>query len=528
MNIESRRKFLKFMGAHGALLGLSPLLTSCATNLPPKDILGFTPIPPTSEDRLVLATGFQQDVMVRWGDKINAKETFGFNNDYIAFLPQSNTRALMWVNHESTIPLFVSGYDGKVKRTRSQVVLEQKSVGGSIIEIEKMGATWKLVSSSNKSFRVDARTPIPFIANRPIKGSRRAVGTLGNCAGGVTPWGTVLTCEENYQDFYGDSEFKSGKWERTQAELFYWDQFYSYPPEHYGWVVEVDPQTRKSKKLTSLGRFAHESATCIRTKDGRVAVYSGDDKNDECIYKFISDKPDSLHSGELYVADTKNGQWIHMSLQKNPQLKKYFKDQLDLLTYARKAAHELGASRLDRPEDIEIDPKTNDVYITLTNNKPKKNYHGSILKIKETGGDPGALTFTSETFMTGGEHSGFSAPDNLVFDRKGNLWVATDIAGYAVGKPPYTKFKNNGLFYIPLHGPYAGQAFQVASAPTDAEFTGPCFSEDGRTLFVSVQHPGELSKSLDHLTSHWPEGGQSHPKPAVVQIYGEALDRLVL
>jgi secreted PhoX family phosphatase len=280
--------------------------------------------------------------------------------------------------------------------------------------------------------------------------------------------------------------------------------------------VEVNPLTGEAKKLTSLGRCAHECATCVRTKDGRVAVYTGDDKNSEFLYKMISDKKDSLEQGELFVANLEKGEWISLSIDKHKVLKDNFKDQTDVLIHVREAGKLLGATPLDRPEDIEIHPKTGDVFVTLTNNKPNGNYHGKILKISEASGDHGSIKFKASDFLLGGDT--FSCPDNMVFDKDGNLWMATDISGSAMNKAPYVKFKNNGLFFIPTSGKNAGKVFQVASAPNDAELTGLTLTPDGKTLFVSVQHPGEKSKDMNNMTSHWPDGANSMPKSAVVQI----------
>lgn len=150
--------------------------------------------------------------------------------------------------------------------------------------------------------------------------------------------------------------------------------------------------------------------------------------------------------------------------------------------------------------------------------------HGSILKISENNKNYKSLSFTAETFILGGENSGFSCPDNLVFDKNGNLWFTTDISGSVLNKGVYSKFGNNGLFVIPMQGEHAGLAIQMASAPIEAELTGPCFSPDQKTLFLSVQHPGERTKDLNNLTSNWPTGNT--PKPSVVTISGPLLEQL--
>ena len=208
--------------------------------------------------------------------------------------------------------------------------------------------------------------------------------------------------------------------------------------------MEVDPLKGAAKKLTSLGRFAHECATCITSKDGRVVVYSGDDKADQCLYKFISDRPDSLESGELFVANLRKGQWISLDIEKQPILKANFKDQTEVLTFCREAAALVGGSKLDRPEDIEINPQNGEVLVTLTNNMKRFNFHGSILKIVEQG-DHSSLKFKAQDFLVGGHSTGLSSPDNLAFDRNGNLWVCSDMSSKQMAKPIYFPFKNNGL-----------------------------------------------------------------------------------
>jgi secreted PhoX family phosphatase len=292
-------------------------------------------------------------------------------------------------------------------------------------------------------------------------------------------------------------------------------------------VVEIDPKTGKGKKLTAMGRFAHECATVRELPDGRCVVYTGDDKNDEHIYKFIASEKGSLEKGELFVANIDEGKWISLDINKQPKLKAHFDDQTEVLIYAREAAKMVGATPCNRPEDFEIHPTTGDVYLTLTNNKPKGDFHGQIMKIMEEGNNPESMSFKAETFVAGGEQTGFSCPDNLAFDKNGNLWMVTDISGSSLGKKQYSSFGNNGLFYIPLQGPKAGIPIQVGSAPHAAELTGLCFAPDNQTLFLSVQHPGERSKSLKELKSNWPEGGNAIPKPSVVQIQGPLLEKLL-
>lgn len=519
----SRRDFLKFTGRGAALL----LAASCASPMGIKSpgsqkLVGLSP---SFEDVLKLAPGFESKLLIRWDDPINnSGDKFGYNNDFIAYIPLEGKKneGLMWVNHEYVQPLFVSGHiidENYFRKTKEQAAIEMKAVGGSIIHVKNIDGTWLLVKNSEYNRRLDAFTPIPFSKNTEVYGSKIGIGTLANCAGGVTPWNTFLTCEENYQNFFGEAlydhsgnrVFQNAKW------IMGWDIHYSHPPEHYGWVVEINPKSGDAKKLVSLGRFSHEGACTTKAKDGRVVVYMGDDANDECFYKFISDSKDSLDSGTLYVAHLESGKWLPIEM-KNPLLKNKFKNHTELMIRTRDAAHTLKATKLDRPEDCEIDPITGYVYLNCTNNIPAGRPFGSIHKFIEKNNDYGSLEFESSVFIFGGEKSTISCPDNLVFDKLGNMWVTNDISEDEIGSTVYKPFGNNALFYIPMSGPHSGTAYRVAQAPMDAELTGPCFSDDGKTLFLSIQHPGAKTKYLNELTSHWPDGGQSIPRPSVVAI----------
>ena len=359
-------------------------------------------------------------------------------------------------------------------------------------------------------------------------GKTTVIGTHSNCSGGITPWKTFLTCEENYDQFYGETEHQidGSTYHRTSA--FGWENFYKNPPEHYGWVVEIDPKNGTAQKHIALGRFAHECCTLFQLKDKRVVAYSGDDGNDQHLYKFISSAPNSLKEGTLYVADTENGKWISLDWASQPVLKNAFESQTEVLIRAREAAKLLGATELNRPEDIEKAPITGNVFISLTNNKTKGDFHGSILKIEEGNNEHDSLYFSASVYMAGGGGNGFSCPDNLAFDLSGNLWMTTDMSGSVMNKEegPYMDFKNNSLFVIPRIGKDAGKVIRVANAPRDAEFTGPWFSPDGKTLFLSVQHPGEQTIDLNNPTSRWPFDKDNIPKPTVVAITGDLIEKM--
>ncbi len=547
MKKQNRRSFLQFLGRTGLTVsagGMLMSMESCASKEVAKEktkevVVSNFPLQSISHslaDELQLAEGLSYQVLLSWQDAISDKDTFGFNNDYLAFVPfdkENPTDGMLWVNHEYYQSLFVSGFPDQKdnsKKTKEQFEKEMYCVGGSLVRIrQKEDESWEVVQDNEYNRRLTGRTPIPFHWDTPIEGATSAMGTFANCSGGITPWGTILTCEENYEMFYGETDITdiSNPVRDHGGNYFGWELQEDNPPEHYGWVVEVNPLTGEAKKLVALGRCAHECATMHELPDGRLVVYTGDDSNDQCLYKYISTRPRDLKEGTLYVADTKKGEWISLKYDEQEVLQRHFKDQTEVLVRLRQAAALVGGTPLNRPEDIEIDPITGHVLISLTNNKPKGDYLGSILKIEETNNDKASMTFEASTFLTGGEETGLACPDNMAFDPKGNLWITSDISGGSIGKKQYKGFGNNGLFLVPSVGPHKGQVLQIASAPIDAELTGPFFAPDGKTLFLSVQHPGESTKRLDKPASSWPNGNGEIPRPSVVAIQGQALSDLM-
>ena len=547
----NRRAFIKFLGkASLGSLFIPPFLVNCSSNsssivskkLSDKTLerlkkLTFENLIASDTDDLLLSNGLNYHTIIKWGDAISDHDTFGFNNDFTCFIPlnENNSKdGLLWVNHEYVNPLFVSDFNYREyenpqqHRTKEQVDKEMYNVGGTIVRIREENGQWKVVKNDPYNRRITARTPMKLNWDTPIKGKTTVIGTHSNCSGGITPWKTFLTCEENYDNFFGETEYDENNKEIHRPSTENWENFYKYPPEHYGWVVEVDPKDGTAQKHIALGRFAHECCTLYELEDKRVVAYSGDDKDNEHLYKFISSKPQSLKEGTLYVADTKQGKWIPLDWKKQPVLQKKFKNQTEVLIRAREASKLVGATELNRPEDIEIDPITGNIFVSLTNNKSKNDFHGSILKIEETNGAFDSLTFKAVTFRAGGKESGFSCPDNLAFDLSGNLWITSDISGSDMNRDDnlYRPFKNNSLFVIPRYGQDSGKVIRVASAPKDAELTGPWFSPDGKTLFLSVQHPGEQTRDKNNPTSKWPFDKDGIPKPAVVAISGDLIEKM--
>ena len=520
-----RRAFLDFILKGAAVSSLPMPLVSCATASMYK--VTFKGLDPQTTDLFQLMDGLSFELLIKQGDPISQNDHFGSNNDYTAIVPKSDGEGyLLWVNHEYLNPLFIHGKPSGVDKTLEDVHLEMYEVGGSLIELTRQDdGLWTIVYDSLYNKRIHARTRIPFSNGTAILGETQAIGTLANCAGGRTPWGTILTCEENYDNFYGERHPVDGS--IIPSDEFGWEKFYEHPPEHYGWVVEVDPVTGAAKKHTSMGRCSHECATVVQLEDERCVVYTGDDANDEHLYKMISNKTNDLSEGSLYVANLEKGKWLSLNIEDHEVLRSNFTDQLDVQIRMREAAKLLGATPLARPEDIEVDPITGHVFVALTNNKPKGDYMGSIMKIMETNDDHSSMTFDYETFLTGGADTGFACPDNLVFDKKGNLWFTTDISGSSISKKPYESFGNNALFVVLRSGGNNGEILRVATAPKDAELTGISFAPESNELFVCVQHPGENSTGLDDLSSSWPGAFGEVPRSGIVVVKGPFLDDLL-
>jgi uncharacterized protein len=515
----------------------------------------FQPIGPTVSDELVLPSGYSYQVVAAWEDALGGDLTVGFNHDWVGYYPidllekgvdlknvhlgflpndSSSDEGLLVINHEYVNPLYVSGYDENAEdavKTEEMIALEQDAVGLSVIHIKRNAeGNWEIVPDAPENRRFTGVTPMVMTGpGAELDGGPEVIGTIANCSGGMTPWGTALSCEENFQDYPVEA-----------PEGYGWD-VETYSKRHYGWVVEVDPfdPASMARKHTALGRFRHENVAIRVGEDGTVVAYMGDDKADCCVYKFVADQKLTdiadretnltiLESGNLYVANFASGEWILLDYDEQTALQEatdsdgnlLFASQADILADARAAAIALRATPMDRPEDIEIHPLDGSVYIALTNNSGHGNFHGQIVRLLESDNDPAAGTFEWNIFAVGGPQSGFSSPDNLIFDGEGNLWMVTDISTSSHNKGIYKFQGNNGLFFFRTEGPYAGIAYQFASGPIQCELTGPAWTPDGKTLFLSIQHPGELTEALEEPTSRWPNGGDDKPRPATVAITG--------
>lgn len=582
----------------GAALQADSTSGAAASPVPTGPSLGFTPIRMGDLDEVVVPVGYEAKVLMRWGDPLRGgvdrmtaanasralqEKTFGWNADLNAYFPlsrHSSGRAksgLLCVNHEYTEgPRMFSDYDA-ANPTKEQVDVEIVAHGMSIIALESTpDGEWSVDLRSRYNRRITGFTPMeitgPLASHELLETSRdptgrRVLGTLNNCAGGKTPWGTVLTAEENFNYYFANNnqnpnphlkEINKRYSVPAGGSLRRWERYHrrfdlaKEPNEinRFGYIVEIDPHDRSfvPKKRTALGRFKHEAATTAIADSGQVVLYSGDDERFDYLYKFVtagSYDPDDrqanfslLDSGTLYVAkfhDDGTGEWLPLVGGRDGPLADL--TQAEVLLNTRGAADLLEATPMDRPEDVEVNPRNNRVYVCLTNNvlrtagdenavNPRaQNIYGHVLEITEDGGDLSSATFTWEFFLICGEPSdpstffaGFdkssvspiATPDNLAFDERGNVWIATD------GQPA-TLMLNDTLFAVPSSGSQRGNVQPFLSVPRGAEVCGPEFTPDFETLFVNVQHPGEGSAGPDNPQSLWPDGVWP-PLPSLVVV----------
>ena len=578
------------------------------------------------------------------------EQTFGCSADGMGVIPIDEDRLAICINHETPeTGLMFAGYrEAARERNAAEFVQEhpqmvdvmRASVGVSVVEFERVGDRWQFVADSSLNRRITADTPIEFAgpaAHHPWLGGSESevghcLGTFGNCAAGATPWGTYLTAEENTNNFFGNAG--QAEWdpllERAndrfgmldENSTFRWEvadprfDHAADPTESmkHGWIVEIDPldPEKPIRKRTALGKFRHEGAETVLNRENRPVVYMGDDSGFEYLYKFVSDRiydaatadatDELLDYGTLYVArlnDDGSGDWLPLVYGEHPELSAAngFESQADIVMRCREAADLVGATPLDRPEDVAVHPLDGRVYLACTqgtqrgvrpprpraappaagtaeasanaaqqqpepqaqqseqqpaqaqvqaqeqppeqppgfpepdgSNPRGPNPYGHILEFSEAGNDAAALNFSWEVFLLAGDPqreglaseiipgrlasavayyagrsdseglSAFANPDNLGFDAAGNLWIVTD------GSQPNDN--NNGCFMCPTSGPDRGLVRQFMSGPVGCEVSGCTFSPDGKTLFLTVQHP----------TEHWPDGGDSPPRSSLIAI----------
>ncbi len=699
MGITRREALLFLAGGLGAV-ALGTGKTAAAKPVPLKftPVRGVMPLPTdglTGEqqknayrrvevrDDLVLPEGYTYEVIASWGDPLGDSR-FGYNNDYLSFIQTGPHQGYLTVNFEyisartwmetyqqvigEALPFAelkkalekgpIDAYslpagDPLKAQIEKVAVAALSDVGIGVMTLRQEGNRW--VKSPGPADRrisgisgwqdgkyLEATGPATLIF-RKTQGQGyidnlgdKIIGTFANCAGGTTPWGTVLSAEENFQNLVAEPVYSDGTsfapgtrpFALADEELAGHGSALGLQGNKYGWIVELDPANPNDRgtKHTWLGRYRHE-AVGIRVVPGKpLAFYSGCDRRGGHLYKFVSreavqnprDKSNSrlLRDGMLYAAKFNpdgTGRWIPLTpetpvnpdppevhagglinLPKRPeggyapftqsreveQYKKQYKTLGDLYTGNREeqqgailidahyAASAAGATCTARPEDTKIAPDGT-LYIAFTSGTPskdggpderifvgpynQKSYEpGWIMALREEGGEPTAMNFTWQMVALGGEPhldgAGFACPDNLLVDAAGDLWMVTDMSTSRLNNPAAVpgigRYGNNTMWYIPTQGAHQGQAFLFAIGPMECELTGPYLSDDRKTLFLAVQHPGEhagtrkngaqrtvemrmqtkdgerfIQERVVPIGSNWPAGTpNAPPKPAVVAI----------
>ncbi len=571
-----------------------------------------------------VAEGYSADILIRWGDPLHEdapefdphnqsaaaqEQQFGYNNDFIGFVPVKpqegeEARGLLCVIHEYTNEEVMFPRIGRHDRsfekggraffdmTAELVAVEQAAHGGTIVEVVKRNGRWSYDRGGLLNRRITAGSTQCLISgpaaghdrlktNRDPTGTR-VIGTINNCAGGITPWGTYLLAEENFHGYFL-GELPKGHREAVNYErygvpggFYAWvlfDERFNLgkepnEPNRFGWMVEVDPMDPTSIpiKRTALGRMKHEGGETVVNKDGRIVIYMGDDQRFDYLYKFVtagrydtSDRKANmqlLDEGTLYVArfDADGTlQWLPLVYGEGPlTTANGFESQADVMIDTRRAADLLGATPMDRPEDVEPNPKTGRVYAMLTNNSKRKedqvdaanpraeNLFGHIIEISEPDMDFAATKATWEILVRCGdpakkelgalwnpatsENGWFASPDNCVVDGQGRLWVSTDQgSGWSLTGTA------DGVWALETEGELRGTGHMFYRVPVGAEMCGPCFADSDQVLFVAVQHvatdgtkrfePFQRRSTFEDPATRWPDFKEDMPpRPSVVAI----------
>lgn len=583
----SRRGFLGGVVAFGSgaaamgagLLGTTPAQAASRFT--------FTPIAAQTDGTVHVPEGYSWKILMRWGDSLfseadgyditdggpleNSDRVFGENTDGMeTFSFQGHE--LIAINHEYpnrkiNLP---AAQDGKPENA-DDVRKLQNIQGVTVMEITEGPNGWTVVKDSPFNRRIHHNTPMrmagPAAGHDLLKTEADptgsvSLGTVNNCGSGKTPWGTYLTCEENFNGYFGSSD-KNASYAPKVAEGFgryglkaeSWNGYELFDarfdtsknpnePHRVGWVVEINPGDPDSTpvKHTGLGRFKHENAEVVLAKDGRVVVYMGDDERGEYLYKFVSNgiytpdgnTDDLLDNGTLFVArfnDDMTGQWIPLTPETTDM------DTADILIFTRIAASAAGGTTMDRPEWVATNPVAAEAYCCLTNNKnrgikpnaggddtgvngpnPREaNKYGQIVRWRPANEDHAENSFDWDLYVMAGNptvHSDayagsanvntgnlFNSPDGMAIDSTGLVWIQTDGNDDNKGD-----FAGNGNNQMLVGDPATGEIVRFMTGPNGCEVTGLAWSTDRRTMFVGIQHPG----------SNWPDGAT--PRSSVIAI----------
>ena len=589
----SRRGFLTGGAAVGATAFVMGSTTLAAGNaLAGEEMkmsrLAFEMVKANALDTVTVPKGYNWQVLASWGEPLfsnapafdpatggtgaSQEMAFGDHNDGMALFTH-NGRQILCVNNEYTNATTLHANRADGKPINADDVRKNKAAHGvSVVEIARKDGKWGIVKDSEFNRRITADTEMDITG--PARGHDLmktkadpkgvvAKGTWNNCGNGQTPWGTYLTCEENFNGYFSSSNKNLALTPQMKRYgISHDDRGYNWAladarfdlskdpqePNRFGYIVEIDPlnPTARPKKRTALGRFKHENAEVEVAANGHVVVYLGDDERGEFLYRFVSknkyvvggDNTDLLEEGTLYVAkfnENNTGHWIALTPEATGMTAP------EIAIYTREAASKVGATTMDRPEWVASNPNKAEVYCALTNNKNRgvkpnaggdetpavgpnprvKNNYGQIVRWQPANQDHTAEKFSWDLFVLAGNpavyddaYAGsknvnkdnmFNSPDGLKFDKKGMLWIQTD-GNYSNEKD----FAGQGNNQMLVADPETGEIKRFLVGPKECEITGAAWSADRTTMFVSIQHPGEKGDSV------WPNGGV--PRSSVIAV----------
>jgi len=585
----SRRGFLGGVLALGSIASLGSAVSPTAARAA-VDRFAFAATPTSTADMVTVPKGYSARVVVRWGDSLwsdgpafddstrgtaaSQARAFGDNTDGMDIFTDGD-RILLAVNNEYTNRKIIWGNRGDEGPNDDDVQKGMNAHGVAVVELANGDNGWAVVLDSPYNRRITPQTEMQITG--PARGhdlmktaadpnGTTCLGTWNNCGNGVTPWGTYLACEENFNGYFSAADenhevspelarygVSARDWGYGWARVDERFDVSKHPnePNRAGYVVEIDPRNPAStpKKRTALGRFKHENAECVVANSGHLVVYLGDDERGEFLYRYVSngvyapgaDTDDLMENGTLYAArfhDTGKGEWLALTPESAGMAV-----QGEVCIHSRLAASVVGATTMDRPEWIAANPNAAEVYCALTNNKnrgikPNKggnetpvggpnpreaNKYGQIVRWRPENGDHTADGFDWDLYVLAGnptvhddQRAGsdkvnaenmFNSPDGLAFDSNGLLWIRTD------GKYSDTEdFAGQGNNQMLAGDPVTGEIRRFLTGPRECEVTGLTWSADRRTMFVGIQHPGEKGNS------HWPDGGDAVPRSAIVAV----------
>ncbi len=590
----SRRGFLGgvlVIGSGAAVMGTGMLKGSTALG-GQTGRFAFEPIAAQTDGTVHVPESYTWEVLVRWGDPLfsdapvfdadtgipteGSDRVFGENTDGMELFNVGG-RELLVVNSEYVNPKYNLPAEQRGRVMSAEDVRRlQNFQGVTVMEVANGADGWAVVQDSPYNRRIHHNTPMvldgpaaghDLLKTKADPSGTRSLGTFNNCGSGRTPWGTYLTCEENFNGYFGTtaelslSNTLANGFARYGVPTRPGEGRYNYhgydarfdlsqtpnEPHRAGYIVEIDPADPGSTpvKHTALGRFKHENAACTLAPDGRVVVYMGDDERGEFIYRWLSrdiyvpggDSTTLLSVGQLSVAvfsDDMRGTWVALTPEATGM------DAAEIAVFTRSAASAVGATTMDRPEWIAVNPTAPEAYCCLTNNRnrgrkpnaggddmpvngpnPREaNKYGQILRWRPVGGDHAADGFTWDLYVMAGNPTVhpdsamagsanvtpgnlFNSPDGMHIDSTGMLWIQTDGKDNNAGD--FAGMGNNQML---AGDPVTGEIRRFLTGPKGSEVTGLTWSSDRRTMFVGIQHPGRP----------FPDGDGSLPRSSIIAI----------